>query len=142
MRALHLRWLTLATHLFDFRVLEGFPVLMHVHSLTENRTVVATSAAGTEFTFVGWLEPTGYGVTKPVTLADNTFRMYGFKQGTQTAFYSFVSDDGLHWTQEDDIRLEAPAGYEITDPSVVTLTNGSYKMFYKVSPKVTTQPKP
>ena len=111
--------------------------IMHVFSGIAKGNVVATSTDGTNFTYVGLLEPNGYGVTKPIQLPDNTFRMYGFKQGQQTVFYSFTSPDGLTWTQEDGERLAAPDGYEITDPFVVQTKTGNYKMYYKVSKKQT-----
>lgn len=115
----------------------GSEWVMQVHSLTVNKTVVATSTDGTSFTYRGTLVPERYGVTKPVLLADETFRMYAFKQGEQTSFYSMTSEDGFTWTMEGGIRLEAPNGYEITDPFVVELHDQTYKMFYKLSAKPT-----
>lgn len=114
----------------------GSSWVMHVFSITESKTVVATSSDGTNFAKTNFLEPSGYGVNKPVTLTDGTFRMYGFKQGQQDSIYSFTSADGLTWLQESGTRLAAPTGYEITDPSVVQLHDDTYKMFYKVSQKI------
>jgi hypothetical protein len=103
-----------------------------IHVFGKGATVVGTSEDGTDFTYVGTLSPEGYGVAKPIAV-EGGFRMYAFKQGQQTAFYSFFSEDGLTWEQEEGVRWEAPEGYEITDPSVVELPDGTYKMVYKVS---------
>ena len=112
----------------------GSQWVMHVMSLSEG-TVVATSTDGTTFTYKDILSLDRIGVAKPVTLADGTMRMYGFKQGVQAAFYSYTSTDGFTWTQEPGTRFSAPSGYEITDPSVTQLTDGTWKMVYKINAK-------
>lgn len=111
----------------------GTEWIMHVFSLTDGGTVVARSKDGLEFEYHGILEPRRWGVTAPVKLDDGTLRMYGFDQGKQRTIRSFTSADGLKWEQEEGVRLEAPEGKEITDPFVVRLDDGSWKMFYKVS---------
>lgn len=115
----------------------GTQWIMHVFSLSEHGTVVAKSQDGLAFEYAGLLEPRNWGVTKPVTLKDGSFRMYGFDQGAgkQQTIASFTSKDGLKWTKEDGLRLRAPEGKEITDPFVIPLADGSWKMYYKTSAK-------
>ncbi len=115
----------------------GTDWIMHVFSLTDGATVRATSTDGLTFTYLDHLQPGNIGVTKPVTLDDGTFRMYGFPQGPnqQVRFVSLHSPDGYTWTQETGDRFNASAGYEITDPNVIRLNNGKWFMVYKRSPK-------
>ncbi len=103
--------------------------IMHVYNIQAEGTVVATSVDGTSFEYRGMLEPDGYGVTKPITLVDGTFRMYGFNQPSSTIFESFISEDGLTWEKEEGIRLEYDE--KVTDPFVVELQDGTYKMYFK-----------
>lgn len=107
--------------------------LMFVFSLTDHTTVVAESRNGRKFRKVRPLGLDGFGTTAPVLLDDGRFRLYAFDQRTQLTIVSFVSEDGLQWTQEAGVRLDAPAGKEITDPQVVRLPDGSWKMVFKVS---------
>lgn len=107
--------------------------LMFVFSLTDHTTVVAESRNGRKFKKVRPLGLDGFGTTAPVLLDDGRFRLYAFDQRTQRTIVSFVSEDGLQWTQEAGVRLDAPAGKEITDPQVVRLPDGSWKMVFKVS---------
>ncbi len=107
--------------------------LMFVFSLTEHTTVVAESRNGRKFRKVRPLGLDGFGTTAPVLLDDGRFRLYAFDQRTQRTIVSFVSEDGLQWTQEAGVRLDAPTGKEITDPQVVRLPDGGWKMVYKVS---------
>ncbi|MBI3914155.1 MAG: hypothetical protein HY327_08235 [Chloroflexi bacterium] len=107
--------------------------LMYVHALQQG-TIVAKSSSGTSFEFVGKLSPQGFGTTAPVKLDDGRFRLYAFNQRGQMVFNSFVSTDAVNWTQEPGDRLTAKAGTEITDPFVVRLTDGTWKMFFKVDP--------
>lgn len=44
-----------------------------------------------------------------------------------------VSDDGLHFRQEEGVRLE---GMGVTDPDVVRLADGSWRMYYTQAPGV------
>ncbi|MSR29644.1 MAG: hypothetical protein EXS03_08745 [Phycisphaerales bacterium] len=116
-----------------FAVADGW--IMHVMAL-ESGTVVAHSTDGLSFTQVGMLSPANYGVTAPVRLSGGGFRMYGFGQGVggQDTFYSMTSPTGLAWTLEPGVRLDAPSDREITDPFVVGLPGGGWKMIYKTSP--------
>ena len=117
--------------------------LMYVFA--DGDTIVARSPDGRRFTFVGSLGLRGYGTTSPVRLPDGRFRLYAFAQGGQTDFVSFISNDGVRWTKEDGVRLQAAAGEQITDPQVVRLRDGTWKMVFKVDPtppKAPPQPKP
>lgn len=114
----------------------GSEWILHVFSLTDGKTLVATSQDGMQFSDPTAFEFPHFGLAKPISVSGG-FRMYAFKQGEQTSIYSFFSKDGLSWTQEEGVRWEAPEGYEITDPSVVQLPNGTYKMVYKISAKPT-----
>jgi hypothetical protein len=109
--------------------------LMFVFSATDRTTVVARSRNGKKFSGVAPLGLTGWGTTAPVRLDDGRYRLYAFNQNGQEYVASFVSTDGLAWTREPGTRLAAPEGKEITDPFVVRLGDGSWKMFFKVSPR-------
>jgi len=45
---------------------------------------------------------------------------------------SATTIDGLTWPQEAGVRLRAEPGEQITDPQVVRLSDGTWKMVYKV----------
>ncbi len=107
--------------------------LMYVHALQQG-TIVARSKDGASFEYVGAFSPEGYGTTAPVKLDDGRFRLYAFNQRGQATFHSFTSTDALTWTPEAGERLKAKEGTEITDPFVVRLADGTWKMFYKVDP--------
>lgn len=109
----------------------GSQWVMHVFSLAVGGTVVATSGDGLSFTQRGILEPRGYGVTKPVRLADGTFRMYAFAQPDAASFVSLRSSDGLAWTMEPGTRFTAAAGTQVTDPFVIARGDGTWLMVYK-----------
>lgn len=105
--------------------------LMYVFSATDGKTIVARSRDGLNFTYLKPFEIQGFGTTAPIKLSDGRYRLYAFNQRGQRTFVSFISNDALTWTQEPGIRLEVPQGQEITDPYVVRLPNGMWKMFYK-----------
>ncbi len=109
--------------------------LMFVFSLTLPGTVVARSDDGLRFEYVGPLSVQGWGTTAPVTLEDGRLRLYAFnqQQPNNQMVASFLSEDGLSWEQELGIRLTAPAGKQITDPFVIKLLDGSWKMIFKIS---------
>lgn len=108
--------------------------VMFVFSLDDHTTVVAESKKGRVFKRVRPLSLTGWGTTAPVQLDDGRFRLYAFDQvHGQREIGSFTSTDGFSWTQEPGIRLTAPTGKQITDPFVVHLPDGSWKMVYKLS---------
>jgi hypothetical protein len=108
--------------------------LMYVFSAADGKTVVASSKDGKRFSYVGPLSLQGWGTTAPLRLGKNRFRLYAFKQGDQRSISSFTSTDALHWTQEAGTRVSAAAGEQITDPFVVRLKGGGYRMVFKISP--------
>ncbi len=112
----------------------GAQWVMLVFSLSDHDTIVATSPDGTHFSYKAPLGIGRYGTVAPVRLKDGRFRMYAFGQEGQAAFVSFISRDGLNWKAENGTRLTAPQGKEITDPQALQLPDGSWKMFFKVSP--------
>ncbi len=98
---------------------DGTQWVMYVFSGQGAGTIVATSADGLNF-------------------GTGQFRLYGFEQGPgkQKEFLSYLSDDGGSlWTQEAGVRLTAPTGYDFSDPQVVKLSDGTWKMFYKMGPE-------
>ena len=106
--------------------------LMYVFTLKEGRTIIARSSDGLSFEYVGPLDPRNWGTTAPVKLDDGRFRLYAFKQPEMDIVGSFVSSDALNWTQESGTRLTARSGESITDPFVVRLPDGTWKMFFKI----------
>jgi hypothetical protein len=109
--------------------------LMYVFSLSKPGTTIAKSDDGVSFSYLGMLHLQGWGTTAPIRLDERTMRLYAFEQRTQTEFHSFTSTNGIDWLQEPGVRLQAPLGKEITDPFVVRLPDGAWKMFFKVSPR-------
>lgn len=108
--------------------------LMYVFSLKDFKTVIARSnRSGLKFKYLQTLGLEGWGTTAPIKLDDGKFRLYAFNQRGNQSICSFISSDGINWTQEPGVRLTAPAGKEITDPFVVRLPDNTFKMFFKVS---------
>lgn len=105
-----------------------------VYSIADANTVVGTSADGTEFTYYGPVSDalSDIGTTQAILLDDGSFRIYGFDQNNQKEFYSFTSNDGFEWTKEDGVRYQVDEG-DITDPQVIQLSDGTWKMFYKTN---------
>jgi hypothetical protein len=101
--------------------------------MAQGGTVMAKSDDGLRFSYLGPLPMANWGTTAPIRLPDGRHRLYAFDQPAATIVASFVSEDGLAWTREAGVRIEAPAGYQLTDPYVVRLADGSWKMFYKRS---------
>ncbi len=104
--------------------------LMYVYA-SEQGTVMARSDDGLTFTYLGPLPLQRWGTTAPLRLADGRLRLYAFNQSAPNYVGSFLSVDGLDWTQEAGVRLTPPEGKQITDPFVVPLPDGSWKMFFK-----------
>lgn len=114
----------------------GTQWLMYVFSPGDHDTVVARSSDGRIFTYVGPLQLPGWGTTAPAQLPDGRLRLYAFSQmGSPNFVASFVSRDGLPgtWSREAGVRLRAEGG-QLTDPFVVRLRDGTWKMVFKVDP--------
>jgi hypothetical protein len=105
--------------------------LMYVFTLKETATIIARSGDGLSFEYVGLLNPRSWSTAAPVRLDDGRFRLYAFKQPEMSIVGSFISSDALNWTQEPGTRLVAPEGKQITDPFVVRLPDGTWKMFFQ-----------
>lgn len=119
---------------------DGSAWRMFVMSLADQATVVATSASGDSFTYAGPLSLAGIGTTRPVAVPPEDgggFRVYGFPQGRggQTEFWSYRSADAVSWTREPGVRLALPPGMnQMTDPFVVRLPDGTWRMVFKAEP--------
>ena len=106
--------------------------LMYVFSSNDNRTIIARSRDGLSFEYGGFLALQNWGTVAPTKLDDGRFRLYAFSPSSEPHVASFVSPDALQWTQEQGTRLSARPGESITDPFVVRLNDGAWKMFFKV----------
>lgn len=104
---------------------------MFVFSLADGRTIIAKSRDGLAFKYRKPLDLLNWGTTAPVKIDKRRFRLYAFNQMGQQTVGSFVSRNGIKWTQEPGVRLTAGPGEQITDPQVVQLPDGTWKMFYK-----------
>lgn len=110
-----------------FRV--GKEWFMFVHG--QAGTVIARSEDGLKFRYHGVLPLQGWATTMPVPLGDGRLRLYAFEQKPGSNIVgSFISTDGLSWTQEPGARLTAEAGMQITDPFVIRWS-GKWKMYFK-----------
>lgn len=116
--------------------------LMFVFSIADGKLVLAKSTDGLSFAYSEPLSLEGYIIVTPVRLDDGRFRAYGFDQATQQQIASFVSEDGMSWTREPGVRLTAPEGKGITDPFVVRMPDGKWKMILKVQPEMERPPPP
>jgi hypothetical protein len=98
-------------------------------------TVIATSKDGKSFAFNKTMAPRDWGTVAPVTLPDGRLRLYAFEQRVPigNAVGSFTSIDGLNWTADAGVRLQARPDEQITDPFVVPW-RGGWKMYFKHSP--------
>ena len=47
---------------------------------------------------------------------------------------SFLSREGIHWEEEEGVRLRAKDGEQVTDPFVVRW-KGVWKMYFKTEPR-------
>ncbi|MBI4864938.1 MAG: hypothetical protein HY815_32470 [Candidatus Riflebacteria bacterium] len=114
--------------------LHGGRWLMYVFG--RGRTVIATSRDGLRFAYDRPLGLDGFGTVAPVPLPDRRLRLYAFEQRRRSGnrVLSFLSGDGLSWTQEEGVRLHAGETEAITDPFVVPF-RGGYRMFFKVEPR-------
>lgn len=106
-------------------------------------TVIARSADGLRFRYEDVLALPGWGTTAPVLLPDGRLRLYAFDQRTRSgnAVRSFLSSDGITWTEEPGERLRAAPGEQITDPFVIPW-RGGYKMYFKINAATHPPPPP
>lgn len=107
---------------------------MYVYSISEGDTVVAVSDDGRSFSYQGPLGIGKVGTSAPVTLDDGSFRMYAFEQNERGNIISFRSEDGYTWKQEEGVRLKKPEKAMISDPSAVQFPDGTWRLFFKLSP--------
>ncbi|MFH1149033.1 MAG: exo-alpha-sialidase [Actinomycetota bacterium] len=119
----------------------GTDWMMYVFSIGQG-TITARSADGLSFEYAGPLSLQKWGTVAPVSLGDGRFRLFAFDQPASTMVGSFVSGDLQTWTQEEGTRLSAPDGYQITDPFVVRMPDGSWKMVFKAQPPQSGMPPP
>ncbi len=108
---------------------------MYVFSLSAHGTVVADSRDGKTFEYKGMHPLQGYGTVAPVRLPDGRWRQYAFEQPSSNSIVSFVSGDLESWETEPGERLTVAKDEEITDPFVVRLPDGRWKMFFKITEK-------
>ena len=106
------------------------------YAFARGRTEIATSTDGLAFTYQRDLDLDGYGTVAPVPLDDGRLRLYAFEQGKAAgnAVVSFVSSDGLAWTREAGVRLQAGDDEQLTDPWVVRW-KGGWRMYLKTEPR-------
>lgn len=119
-----------------FRV--GREWFMFVHG--QGGTVIARSDDGLKFRYQGVLPLRGWATTMPVKLDDGRLRLYAFEQKPGSNIVgSFISTDGLNWTQEPGARLTADTDMQITDPFVIRW-RGKWKMYFKTHATPTPPP--
>lgn len=106
-----------------------------MYVFARNRTIIATSTDGLGFTYKQELAPPGYGTVAPIAIDDDRLRLYAFeqRQPAGNAVVSFTSTDGLAWTRDAGVRLQAGPDEQITDPFVVRW-RGGFKMYFKAEP--------
>lgn len=88
-----------------------------------------TSQDGQTFVESGAPAATDGAVSKTVATKSG-WRMFRCSRG---GIVSQATTDFVSWTQEG-VRLAAVSGQMFCDPSVITLPDGTYKMFYKTMP--------
>jgi hypothetical protein len=114
----------------------GYRGSWFMYVFSQGKTLIATSLTGRDFQVRGSMQPTGFGTVAPVQLADGRLRLYAFNQDQRSGnrFVSFISNDGVNWTAEPGVRLQAAANEMITDPFVISW-KGAYQMYFKVEPR-------
>lgn len=115
---------------------------MVVFSLDDDKLITAKSADGLSFQYDGPFPIDNWIIVTPVRLPDGRFRDYGFDRPAMQEIRSFLSSDGISWTQEEGVRLAAPEGKSITDPSAVLMPDGAWRMVYKIQRKPAQLPPP
>ena len=120
-----------------------------VAAVESDSSDVATVASVEEFPMAWTLEadltvgrPDVMGAIAPDVqiMPDGTYRMY--YKVTGQGIGSAVSDDGLNWEVEDDLRIldlrhqgydEGVAGWEVGHPWLVQLNDGTWRMYLQLS---------
>ncbi|MBI4294977.1 MAG: PKD domain-containing protein [Chloroflexi bacterium] len=97
--------------------------------LLQWRKLAGALRGGTTYDASGTMTP------EIVPLADGTYRMYyAGSDGTNWRILSATSSNGLAWTRESGIRVDTFGSYSaIYRPSVVTLPDGSYRMYFSAA---------
>lgn len=97
-------------------------------------TVIASSADGLNFQYLGEMSPRDWGTTAAVPLPNGRLRLYAFEQRVPigNAVRSFLSTNGVDWIAEPGVRLQAAANQQITDPFVIPW-HGGWKMYFKTA---------
>jgi hypothetical protein len=94
------------------------------------RTLLADSDDGYDFELTGVVVELG-GVPELAILADGNVRLYVTAGGIK----SVVSgDEGQTWVVEPGTRLSSPQGEILADPSLITTSDGTWVLFYKMAP--------
>lgn len=101
-----------------------------------DRAVISRSRDGVSFEYVQELDLQGYRPSTPVAFlpfkrGGKQFRMYALNTKTGN-IESFTSTNGLEWALEPGIRLAKGATERLSDPCVVRLPDGTWKMFYRM----------
>ena len=107
---------------------------------TSNEIFSATSSDGKTFTLDNDRILEGK-MPATVQLSDGTYRMY--YSDDDSNLMSATSQDGIKFTKESGIRLEkgsALDAYGILHPSILFLSDGSYKLYYDGQSTSTTEP--
>jgi hypothetical protein len=83
-----------------------------------------------------------FGMPGLLVTPDNKIRFFGSDHPEGGGIGSLVSNDGLHFTLEDGLRLRLPDGYlYINNPEPIRLAEGGYLMLYQTQdPKHTGRP--
>ena len=107
---------------------------MYVYSITKGETVIATSADGKDFTYKQAMIPKDWGTVAPLLLDDGKLRLYAFEQKVPVgnSICSFLSTNGIDWTQDPGKRLTGKSNEQLTDPYVVKW-KGIFRMYYKTN---------
>jgi len=104
----------------------------YMYAPSADGIIIAISDDGRSFEYLQAFAFKNWATEAPVKLQDGSLRMYAFEEGKPAgnAVHSFISTNGVDWSEEPGDRMVAPANQKITSPSVVPWKNG-YKMFYK-----------
>lgn len=95
-------------------------------------TMVARSDDGLTFSIDDTLSLERVGTTGPIEV-DGRLRLYGFEQVPDGPLVLYESiDGGASWSEFDGFELTLPADASATDPQVVQLDDGTWRMYLKL----------